>query len=441
MRTLTPWLAIPITLSLTVAACTSPAPTPAELAPEESDVLFDTVAGAPSTMHLFHVSNDGGKPTGRLTVKLRGDLNAFSITEDQCSGFVLQPKGSCGVYVSLANETPDNYRAQLHIGDDFGVMSVDISMTGRVSEPGLRVDVEPTNVVEGTTAAAVVTVTNSGGGRTGLLAVSLATGTLEGDICSGTTLASGGTCTFGVRFAAPFGTLDPVTVKGSVSAAPGGIAPVAVTFKPKAAAPLQVSGGDFGTVDPARSIGVYVTITNPSDGPAGPLVIALGGPKGTPTPTTDPFHIGPSMYDGCSNVTLNAKETCQILVVTDTSLPTPGNYSMVISASAPDAHTGYGPMSLKTVLRHGIVTLTKSGSGDGTIYSSTDYQNHCTMASTACGTTLIFDNEDLTLTATAAFNSHFVSWATGPCAGSTSTTCTFKGANHGNFDVSAVFSQ
>ena len=271
--------------------------------------------------------------------------------------------------------------------------------------------------------------------------MSLPNATLEGDSCSGTTLASGGTCTFGVRFAAPFGKLDPVTMRGTVSAAPGGIAPVEVTFKPQMAPPLQVSGGDFGTLDPARSVGTYVTITNPNDGPAGPLVISLGDRMGTPAPTADPFHFGPSMYDGCSNVTLNGKETCMVLVVTDTSLPMPGSYSMSINASAPNTHSGSAKMSIKTVLRHGIVTLTKSGTGDGTIYSSSDYNTHCTTGSTACGTTLVFDNEDLTLTATAVFNSHFVSWATGPCAGSTSTTCTFKGANHGNFDVSAVFSQ
>jgi hypothetical protein len=147
------------------------------------------------------------------------------------------------------------------------------------------------------------------------------------------------------------------------------------------------------------------------------------------------------MYDGCSNVTLTPKETCQVLVVNDTTIPSPGTYSMQFIADATNAHSGVGKLSIKTVLRHGVVTLSKSGSGDGQIYSNSDYLNHCSSAQTACTSTFVYDGEDLTLTATPVFNSHFVSWATGPCAGSTSTTCTFKGANHGDFDVSAVFSQ
>ena len=87
------------------------------------------------------------------------------------------------------------------------------------------------------------------------------------------------------------------------------------------------------------------------------------------------------------------------------------------------AVTMSGPKSVTATFSANTYTLevSRSGSGTGNVTSTPSG-----IDLSAGDTSATFDHgTEITLTATAAGNSGFAEWRTGPCAGSTSTTCTF----------------
>jgi hypothetical protein len=424
---------------LFVIGCTRAAPpTAAALASDDADVLFDTVAGPPTT-HLFHFVNVGETRTALLAVTLNGDLESFTITEDHCSDGVLAPGGSCDVVVQLANDDAGGYVARLRVGD--GATATSVDMSGRVSEAKLRIDVPAeTKVVEGGGAAARVTVTNAGGARSGKLAVSVAKTAVNEDFCSMQTLAGGASCTFDVHYNAPFGSGN-ATFAGTVAADPGGSESLDVLFVTTTAATLQISSADLGQTDPFAEKALKVTVTNPGETSATGVQIDLGPSTGTPAFDNAAFIIDGGPSDGCAVATLPPHGTCSFVLRAQYSLPTPGGmYSATITASGTNVHSVSTTAKITTILEHASVTFAKSGTGDGQIALGS-IGTYCAIGTPTCSSYPIIDGETEQAVATAAAGSTFTQWSAGPCSGSTNPTCSISGANHTPYTVAAVFTK
>ena len=425
-------------LCLVPVACERSAPPlPAELSPEEPDVLFNTVTGPPST-HSFRIINTGGTRTEYLAVELRGDVDAFSITDDECTAAQVEPNAWCIVTVALTADDAGSYAAQLHVGDAAGNVYADVAMSGRVSDASLSIDPpQPTPVVEGDVGTTRVAVTNGGGARTGALTVTAPGATLDNDTCSGHTLVGGGSCQFIVRYAAPFGSLGDTKLRAAVTAEGGDHADSDLVFTATRAPGLVLGDVDFTTIDPIEQAGVDFTISNPTASDTGPLTVTLADESPTPAPVA-PFQIDHNR-DLCSGVSVPAHGSCHLEIMTALNLPVPGIYTMALSASGPFAHVGTGVLKVSTALMHGTITLAKGGTGDGSVGYNGTPNPLCVPGNATCASVTILDGESVAFTATPATGSVFTKWDAGPCTGSSNAVCTFKGANHASFALDAVF--
>ena len=185
---------------------------------------------------VFTVQNQGGAPTGPPTIMLTGpNVAQFSppfLTD--CSGALL-PLATCEVRVRYAPTALGSHTATASVSASPGG-TTNASLFGQGVNPA-ALSVNPSSLpfpgitlIGDTSPSLSFTVTNNGGGATGLLSINKAGThagefTIVGTTCS--TLAAGGTCTVTVAFlpAARGSRTASITVSGS----PGGSVSVGVS--------------------------------------------------------------------------------------------------------------------------------------------------------------------------------------------------------------------
>jgi hypothetical protein len=183
---------------------------PALTVAPQSGSFPETPVGAMSTAQPFEVTNPGNGTLSISGATLTGaDAAQFALTGDSC-GAGLAPSKHCFVDVAFAPTSAGPHSAAaLEIASDApaGPQSVALSGTGGVPllavPPAVAFGATP---VGATSAAQLVTVTNSGTATLQIASVGLAgadagqfTATDEG--CGGAALAPGATCTVSVAFA------------------------------------------------------------------------------------------------------------------------------------------------------------------------------------------------------------------------------------------------
>jgi hypothetical protein len=418
-------------------------PRVARLMTPDSDGLFDTVSGPPAT-RVFHFSNVGNAASRALAVTLRGDVAAFSIADDTCSGRVLQPMGECSVAVKLGGGAAGNFIAHLTVSDSSGSASVLIALSGRVTPAQLSV-ASPAmpSIDEGQMTNVNVTVNNGGGALSGAVTVNMDLGTVVNDECSGHTLVGGGSCTFVVQYSIPLGTTGTIHLTGTVGADPGSDTIVDIELISKSVHLLQAPDMDFGTIDPRNAPYHIIAVTNTGDQPTGPLSVALATTAEDPAVISDPFAI-PLGYDLCSSKVLlpppSPEAICHISVTIDPKLPTPGNYTASLTVSAVGAHPAIVHIKVATVSATASVKINKSGTGDGRITSDVTTSVLCQTGQSYCTSYWISDGEAQTYTAMPAAGSIFGGWDVGPCQGSSNPSCRVTGAGV-DVSIDAVFTK
>jgi hypothetical protein len=422
-----------------LAGCASKAtPTPAHLALDRTQYLFDTVTGPPS-QHDFEIINEGGTATQPLKTSLNGDVTNFVITADKCRGVALAPQKSCAITVALSSPVEGAFDAQLHV-DDSITDGADAIMSGKVGAAILAITTQGTGTVGAgmTTPGTVFTVTNNGGATTGSLTVSASSGAVSNDTCSGVGLAGGDSCSFTAP--AVTATLDQtsaIIVTGMTSGAPGGTASAQATYTVVPAGTLAVTSLDFGSADPYFSNG-DITVTNPDVMPTGPLTLNIVG-EGTPS-VPNPFT---TVYDPradlCSGVSLEHGKSCTVRIFMSVNVAKSGGiYSGTITVSGPYIHPATGTLGITTINNHGGVDLSVAGTGTGGIYFPGAATPACATGNVSgCGGVFVENGTSQSFLAMPAAGSTFAGWS-GPCTG-TATMCTVNMSNNSDLKLQATF--
>lgn len=179
---------------------------------EESRLSFGMVpTGVDSLPMTLHVKNSGDASTSSLRLALSGDqAQAFTASNDRCSGFSLAPGGTCTVDFTFKPTVLGANSASLDLSINPG-NSATVALVGTGIKPS-SVVFDPTSKVFALTAVNAVsgaqqfTVTNSGDTTAGnISAISLSNSTdfkisAAGNTCTGTTLNAGSSCSFSVTF-------------------------------------------------------------------------------------------------------------------------------------------------------------------------------------------------------------------------------------------------
>ena len=190
-------------------------------------------------------------------------------------------------------------------------------------------------------ASTVITVTNTGGQKTGTIIVGVidsATFPTSADTCSGMTLDPGATCTVTIKFMP--GTSGAKSSKLQVGATPGGTA--AVTLSGMAVDPGALSlAPDHGTFDPLPqgqvSAEATFTVTNTGGAATTALTAMLSGTS------AGEFKIS---TDNCTGKTLAGNETCTVGVkFAPTTTGSPGVESAVLAVAATTGGTAAANLS------------------------------------------------------------------------------------------------
>src|SRR5947209_3213324 len=157
---------------LALGGCTRELQPPPMLVADDARAVFDTVEDAPSSERVFTFTNAGSAPTAPLEVQISGDVDAFHIIGDECSGTVLKPNLRCSINVHLMSDDPGSFEGELHVAGAFVAASVVLS--GKVT-PALLVITPVTSiearVQQGDHALLEFTIANLGGATTGTLGV------------------------------------------------------------------------------------------------------------------------------------------------------------------------------------------------------------------------------------------------------------------------------
>ena len=262
--------------------------TPAQLslAPSAHD-YGAVVIGASSGDFVFTISNTGAVPSGVPSVALGGaNAGDFVITVNGCTA-ALPSGASCTVTAQLRPTTAGARTATLTVAATPGG-TVSASLTGTGLTPG-ALSISPTPHDFGSAVVGAVgtdvpfTVTNTGGGSTGVPSVTLTGADASQFVAtSGCTaaLVGGATCTINVHFApttpgAKVGAL-------SVSAAPGGTAVAQLSGTALADALLAVAPAPFGfggEVVATSTSDVTFTVSNSGGVASGAPTVAIIGPN------------------------------------------------------------------------------------------------------------------------------------------------------------------
>jgi hypothetical protein len=188
--------------------------------------------GTSSAPRAVTFTNPGDVATGPIGLALGGPGSPeYRIESDPCSGVPLAPRASCTAMVVFRPTVPGDAGPAALAAAGAPGGSTSAALSGRGSQPpGLRLDPpdhDLGSVAVGQFADFIFTASNSGGGPSGALGVSLAGPDLGdfsilADGCSGQILAPGATCQVSLRFSphAPGGR----SVGATVHADPGGSA-------------------------------------------------------------------------------------------------------------------------------------------------------------------------------------------------------------------------
>src|SRR4051794_37915123 len=142
---------------VTLAGCTRAAQLPATLMADETDALFDTVAGVELARRTFNFTNLGDAPTSVLTVELRGDVGHFDVEWDGCNGVPLAAHATCQVVARLLAVSEGSFDGELHVFGD-ALQSASVLLRGKVMPASLSLTpaTSPTiDVVQGQSYALV----------------------------------------------------------------------------------------------------------------------------------------------------------------------------------------------------------------------------------------------------------------------------------------------
>src|SRR5262249_54733414 len=141
---------------------------------QETTHDFGTVTPGNQIDLTFTVHNDSGATTGKLGTKLTGS-NAYHVTADGCQNTTLRGgSGTCNITVRFFPQVLGAATATLAVTDSTGanIMASD-TFTGTGTAPSALTVSAPTafTAFVGETQSQTITVTNSGGGATGLIVI------------------------------------------------------------------------------------------------------------------------------------------------------------------------------------------------------------------------------------------------------------------------------
>jgi hypothetical protein len=371
-----------------VASLTGAALGPAALMVVPTDQDFGMVVqGLPSPEFQFTVTNGGGQTSGALTASI-SPPGEFAITSNTCGGATLQPAGTCKVGIKMTPAGLGGRAATLTVAGTPGGTAL-ANLRGTGLSPGMIV-ISPsskdfTTVDVGSPSPIQFTITNTGGGATTALSLTPSGATdfaVSNDMCSGSVLAAGGSCTFTVTFTpSTFGALS-----GSVtaSAATGG---TSTTM-------LSGTGRD------------YVTLTVTKSGTGGGTVAASG------LTCTNNTCMG--QY---ARTSTSVFQTVSVTAAPD-ALSTFGSWALACtgtgscSVTMDSAKSVMATFTVKTV--HVTINVIGLAGQTGAVVSD----DGAISCNAPCGP--ITHNAASTITFTAKPNgttSTFAGWASGPCVG------------------------
>lgn len=124
---------------------------PAALSSQPSSVSFGSVTSGMTKTSDVEIHNDGGLPTGSLTVGISGlDASRFTVLNDMCVGRIVPAGGMCTLSVRFAPTSGGGRSAQLNVGDGAASVMVGLSGTGViVGTPSIEVSPGSLTVTEG----------------------------------------------------------------------------------------------------------------------------------------------------------------------------------------------------------------------------------------------------------------------------------------------------
>jgi hypothetical protein len=284
--------------------------TPAQVvvSPESVD-LGSALVGSAGGDRTMTVSNQGGLPTGPLTVSSSGDTSDLQMVSSTCPT-TLAAGASCAVVVRLVPTSRGDKHLTLTASASPGG-SDDSQLFGSALAPAL-LSIEPDShdygvVVVGASSSSLgelFTVTNTGDVASGPASLSL--GNSDADdfaivtsSCDGI-LAPGATCTARVRFAPQSPGAKVASVE--VTASPGGTALAELKGTGLAASQLKLSPAshDFGAVMSGMSSATFdFLLENLGSQSADSLAISLDG-SGATQFTIDGGSCGAQLAAGAS---------------------------------------------------------------------------------------------------------------------------------------------
>jgi hypothetical protein len=173
--------------------------------------VFATGASNPKTVTITNLSRSNSATLGAVTAD-----SPFSISNDQCSGMMIAPRGKCTVALQFLPDATTRYSGALAVPYNGPTVSVPLSGVGAPVKLKASGKVKLGTVTAGSSGAPrTITVTNPSS-----VSVNTSNLVLNGpfvmmnDGCSGQPIPSNGMCTFQAEFAPPQGSSGKMT--GSV---------------------------------------------------------------------------------------------------------------------------------------------------------------------------------------------------------------------------------
>ncbi|MFN8537727.1 MAG: choice-of-anchor D domain-containing protein [Thermomicrobiales bacterium] len=304
-------------------------------------VNFGDTALNTSAAQTVTVTNTG---TGALGITGFTPSSApFTISGNSCTvGTVLQPNASCSFAVTFAPTATGAASSSVVIASNVPGGSTTINVSGFGVSSVIAFTPPPVNfgsVAIGSGSTLGLLVTNTGSGPLTITGVGglAAPFSIEGDTCSGQTLAPGASCVLDIKFqpTAPgyvFDSVGVVTTTGTFSSVVDGTG----TLTPVAAVTLNPGAINFGEVPTGTSVARTVTVSNTGDAPLGITSVGIAGSG---------YAIS---GNGCIGQILNPGQSCTFAVTFSPATgANTGTVTVTTSVGAPTiALTGIGVSSV-----------------------------------------------------------------------------------------------
>lgn len=339
------------------------------ISPTTSD--FGTVIeGTNSADQTFTVTNTGLGTSGLITLGIGGTDPASFVQDSTTCGPKLAIGASCTVSVHFAPATAAIYDATLSAtASPGGTATTTMKGTGVI--PAV-LSISPTtfdfgSVVNGSTSGQqTFTVTNSGQGSSGTVAVAVGGANQSDFVIDSTTCAaalpSNGTCTVTVHFTPS--TAAAETASLSATSSPGGTATATLTGTGITQAALSISPTtfDFGPTNPGASSSQQAfTVTNTGQAASGAVSVALTGTNASAF-TIDSNTCGAALPGG---------GTCTVSV--HFTAGTPGTITAGLSATSSPGGTATTALQAEALSPAALsITPTFFDYGTQTVGSRTD---------------------------------------------------------------------